>query len=372
MSSYHLVYSSFVLISENLYIGAMKIRPIHSFIVNHTVPIESSTTGRLPYAIQDGFLVFRITRAEGGDSSYGLLAFVFPESYETIRPHEHTIMDKLSEKKQDILSGKLVDKPVCLLYYQADDITRALITGFEQGEKITRIRQGEFAYEYALCDRAQWARDLIGSVDGLDKMVIADGHHRTAAYFAQRQNQESDPGLFCALMPLDQIKVHSYHRKISFDQPLLLEFLVHLHSQYKIENTTVDHVLEAFGPWKKETDQMFYYHKGQWATMDRIPDGLATRPGSADLLLEFEEQIFVPFCQQLGLQVYDHMEYISGSELEIDGLVPRSDEILLLFPPVDPQFLWDASIRGEVMPAKSTWIEPRMPSDVIQVPSSYE
>lgn len=354
--------------SENLYIAAMKISPIHSFLIEHPVPIESSITGRFPFAIQEGFVVFRVTRMEDHQVSYGFLAYIYPESYETIRPHEHVILDKLCVKKQDILSGKLVNKPVCLLYHQADDITQALVSGFERGKNITHIRQGEFLYEYVICDRADWARELIALVGNLEKMVIADGHHRTAAYFAHREDQESDPGLFCAIMPLDHINVHSYHRRITIDPRQLSNFTAQLHARYKMERTTIEQVMEATGPTKVGGGQMYCYHKGQWSSLDQISDGTGRRPGSADLLQEFEKEVFGPFCENHGLNVYDHMEFISGSELDLENLDPNSEEILLLFPPVDPRFLWDASIRGEVMPAKSTWIEPRMPSDIIQVP----
>lgn len=358
--------------SENLYIAAMKISPIHSFLIEHPVPPESNITGRFPFTIPEGFVVFRVTRMKDDQVSYGFLAYIFPEGYETIRPHEHVILDKLSVKKQDILSGKLVNKPVCLLYHQADDITKALISGFEQGKKVTHIYEGAFKYEYVICDRADWARELIALVDNLEKMVIADGHHRTAAYFAHREGQKSDPGLFCAIMPLDQIYVRSYHRKITLNQHQIRDFTGQLYARYKAERSTREQVMAAIGPLKNAEEKIFSFHKGQWNSLEPISDDAGRRPGSADLLLEFEKEVFEPFCEHHGLNVYDHMEFISGSELELGNMDPSTQEILLLFPPVDPRFLWESSIRGEVMPAKSTWIEPRMPSDIIQVPYCYE
>lgn len=346
----------------------MKITPIRTFQLGNQFPVESGITGHFPMSIQDGFILFRVTDAIG-QQVYGFLARTFPESYEKIRPHEQVIPEKLTTKKKDLQSGVVIRKPVCLLYRSDESIINHLFAGFEEGKLISHIQQDENLYEYVVYDRADWAHQLIVLIGGLGKMVIADGHHRTAAYFTNREEKGRDPGLFSAILPLDQVKVHSYHRKIKVNDSQSRELEVLLTTHYVVMDTPLDDAFGLHDSPDAEVDYILVHNQGKWRKLQPRNDD-SIRPGSADLLMHFEENVLEPFCSLNEMETYDQVDFISGTELELKDLDAASGDLLFLFPPVSREYLWDASIRGEIMPPKSTWIEPRMPEGIIQVPNS--
>lgn len=349
----------------------MKIKTINSIIVNNPVPIESGTSGRYPLFIDDGYMVFRVSGIRDKHISFGLLARVFPENYETIRPHEHVIYEKLAIKKQDILVDRMSNKPVCLLFHPKEEITRLIKRGFDLGKRITHYTYENHLYEYVICDRSDWVHELTMLLHDIPQMVIADGHHRTAAYFSHRQENE-DFGLFSALMSLDQVSVRSYHRKINLPGSVIVHFRTHLGEHYDVSPASEQHIRYLTKYGQPDDQSILVYHQQKWNRLDPKKPTSKIRSGSADLLHQFEQHFFQPFCQMSDLNFNQYLEYISGSEIEMDNLHLDNTEFLFVFPAVDPKFLWDASLRGEIMPAKSTWIEPRMLTDIIQVPHDYE
>lgn len=349
----------------------MQIRPIHTFQVGNIFPVESGVSGNYPLYVKHGFIVFRVTRSNR-KPSFGFLTLLDPERPEMILPHEQVIPTKVDSKVAEAQAESFSIKPVCLLHVPMERLTGHLIAGFEKGKVIASHTQGYWLYEYAIFDDAIWADQLTELFADQKSLVIADGHHRTAAYFAIRQDSDDDPGLFSAIMSLDQVEVHSYHRKIRIKKEYHSGFYELLEKMYEVTDlpTGQDYSVDQ---WKCSDDYTIVMRtrKG-WSRLRPVKGSSSIRPGSADLLVQFEEEILDVFCRDNSLEPHDLMEFISGSEFDLDELQPDANDFLFLFPPVSHEFLWASSLRGEILPAKSTWIEPRMPSNIIQVPNTRE
>ena len=353
---------------ENLYISPMKITPIPYLQLQHPTPPESKHTGMSPLNIKEGFVVFRISGPLPSHHTYGLLAYVFPTNPQSIRPHEQVLSKRLIEKKHEVLSAKMRNKPVALLYHSRDELTRLLVEGFYSGDRIATWTIDEHEYAYVVNAHPDWNREIAIALEKLDALVIADGHHRTYIYFERFYNQKKDYGLFSAIMPLEQIRIFAYHRVLLLDSELGVEFIHDLSKKYKMYDIGEQggNIPESDG------ESLLFLHQKKWKKLIPIHDAHIPRPGSPDLLTQFESATLIPFCNIRDLNISEHWLYISA--LELPSTVERisDEEMVFVFPPVEPIFLWDSSIRGEVMPAKSTWIEPRMPSDLILVPNNYE
>ena len=347
----------------------MKIAPVHAIQIGMDFPVETGISGRFPLFIKHGYIVLKMSGVVD-QPTYALLVRAFPESYDTIHAHENVILEKLTDKTLDLTSGAVINKPVCLLYQPNKIIAGLLQTGFENGRMVVRHQQAETSYEYAIFDNEEWAGQVTQTIGLLEHLVIADGHHRTAAYFRIREESHEDHGLFCALLPLDQVKVHAYHRRVMMDDAQFSEFRNFFRSYYAVRFISIEEAREIQHRLESGIDILLLYHKGKWRKLNPLSGEASRRKGSADLLLEFEELVLNPFFHHSGLLAYEQVEYVSGMELNLEDLDPERNEVILIFPPVSRQFLWQSSLKGELMPAKSTWIEPRMPSDVIQVPNN--
>ncbi len=351
-----------------MYISPMKIKPISYLQLQHRTPPESKQTGMSPLHIKEGFIVFRISGPLPSHHTYGLLAYVFPTSPQSIRPHEQVLSKRLTEKKHEVLSAKMRNKPVALLYRSRDELTRLLEEGFFSGDRIATWTIDKHEYAYVVNTHPDWNREMAIAMEKLDALVIADGHHRTHIYFERFYNQKKDYGLFGAIMPLEQIRILAYHRVLVLNSELGREFIQALSNGYKMYD------IGEQGSNIPETDgeSILFLHQKKWKKLFPIHDAHIPRSGSPDLLMHFENATLIPFCHRRDLNISEVSLYISAPELPSTVEKISDEQWVFVFPSVDPGFLWDSSLRGEVMPAKSTWIEPRMPSDLILVPNNYE
>lgn len=343
----------------------MKIRPIEAFLLKNDMPVESGIFGEFPMFVPLGFVVFKITGG-GDDPIYGFLALVFPASKAEIRPHENIIPEKLNLKKQALESGGHGTKPVCLLHTPDGSIQEHLEKGFEQGRTIYSHQMDQFRYEYAVCEVKTWAQELIILMGQLRHMVIADGHHRTAAYFAHYPAGEKDKGLYSAILALDQVRVHSYHRRLHIKETSAESLLKYLREYFVFYEASQVEVSEWCERSDYDLQYIYLWYPGRWNRLVLRDGDFNIRSGSADMHRFIEERVLIPFCAENGEELQKVVEYLSGPEWKAND--ERTEhEFLILFPPVSPTFLWESTARGELMPAKSTWIAPRMPDQVIQV-----
>ncbi len=341
----------------------MKIRPIEAFLLENDMPVESGIFGKFPLFVPDGFVVFRIT-GENDDPIYGFLARVFPGSKTEIRPHENIIPEKFYLKKDTVQSGAHPPKPVCLLHAPDGAIRKLLKQGFDQGKIIMNRQMGAFRYEYAVCEMKSFTQDLMDMMDHMDSMVIADGHHRTAAYFALEPSKRD--GLYSAIFALDEIRVHSYHRRLHIQDSLTESLVERFREYFDFYKASRDEVIEWSDRNGDDSQYIYLWHQGGWSRLVLRDGDFQIRSGSADMHRLVEEHVLNPFYVQTGQSLQEAVEYLSGPEWK--GNDERIEgTILILFPPVSPTFLWESTARGELMPAKSTWIAPRMPDNVIQV-----
>ncbi|MBY5958271.1 DUF1015 family protein [Membranicola marinus] len=344
----------------------MKIRPIHTFQIENPFPIESGVFGQYPLTLDQGFIVFRVTKPDR-EPAFGFLALTYPDHPSMIRPHEKVILQKVDAKKNEAESESFLTKPVCLLYGPNKGLTEHLIEGFDPEKVLVRREQDDFLYEYTVYDDAVWADQLMSLFARQESLVIADGHHRTAAYWAMREKNDGNSGLFSAILSLDQVDVRSYHRQIHIPKGSEMDFYQLLERVYEIEEWHGGMTIKSTDQIGPEERMILMQVEKKWNRLYPRNNSALIRKGSADLLAQFEERVVGAFCSDTKSDIHDLMNFVTGRELE--NLPSGKNDFIFLFPPVSHEFLWDSSHRGEVLPAKSTWIEPHMPSGIIQIPN---
>src|SRR5690606_21214148 len=127
---------------------------------------------------------------------------------------------------------------------------------------VVRHQQAEPRYEYAIFDNEEWAGQVTQNIGSLEHLVIADGHHRTAAYFRIREESHEDHGLLCALLPLDQVKVHAYHRRVMMDDSQFSEFRNFFRTHYDVRHIPLEQVMEIHHSLESGIDFLLLYHQG--------------------------------------------------------------------------------------------------------------
>jgi uncharacterized protein (DUF1015 family) len=188
---------------------------------------------------------------------------------------------------------------------------------------------------------------------GQRRHYVADGHHRVAATVARWRGHGSPRGgtVLCVLYPESQTHLLAFHRLVA--GPIDTEsLLVGLKERYNIS------VVEEPTPARPIADHgTFGLHLGaQWYELKRRSDERADGASGLDVAL-IDHEILRPL---LGVfSGHERVSYVSdlADVIEVAATHPEHALFLLAAPTHDE--LIDIAERGEVMPPKSTYIEPK-------------
>lgn len=326
--------------------------------------------GRYPAILHTGYILIRITAVSGNRESIGFLCWLDPDQTNRILPHEKVISERVEMKIREREEEPSFNKPVCLLHQNEQELIDHIRLGILKGEIFVSRMVGDLLYEYVAIKEKEWADQLSVIMDRIRCMVIADGHHRTAACLKRRKSGKEDPGLFAAVLSLDQVRVRSYQREFLIHPDHIEDFQTQIRKHYNLHKLNVKP--EEINALIASLDDASFIckYKGDWNELIELDTTFFSRPGSADLLDRFQSNIIQPYLDKYHLKLSNIISLRSVEERVNQPTKIGMNKMVFFFPPVSSQFLWAASLRGETLPAKSTWIEPRMLSDIIQVPNT--
>lgn len=206
--------------------------------------------------------------------------------------------------------------------------------GVEQ--KVWRIEDSQATAE--LCDELDASR-----------LYIADGHHRVAASLRQwlLAGRPPEAGLLCVIYPMDGLRVSSFHRRVPgpVDAPHLLALLA---KEFDVS--------QAAGPVAVSGGFGVYVGR-RW--FDARFEGVR-REGSAGLDVSIlHDRVLEPLAREAGLR---HDVEVVPARRSLDELVEQCDgddgALFTLAPPALDVVVAVAD-RGETMPPKATYFEPK-------------
>ncbi|MEM7163199.1 MAG: DUF1015 domain-containing protein [Bacteroidota bacterium] len=233
---------------------------------------------------------------------------------------------------------------------------------------ISQTKKDRPLYDFSTTNRVRhklWAigqESLIQEVEKsfkeIPELYIADGHHRCASsYLLSQQNQikENHPyNFFMSLfVPESQLKIFEFNRLIKDLNGMdAREFLEALEEHFEISLKE-----ELFEPSKK--GQFSLYLNEQWYSLNckRITDLL-----DAQLL---NELVLAPLLDIKDLRNDKRVGFIGGkgAALRMKAAVDKNKFTAAFgLYPVDISELKGIADKGEIMPPKSTYIEPKLRS----------
>lgn len=289
-----------------------------------------------------------------------------------IKKHEHTKPDKVEDRTRHIEACQ-ANTGTILVTYRNDTIVDAIIA-----DQMTQVPLYDFISEDGV-GHTVWkldvqARDgLVKAFEGLDNLYVADGHHRTAAAenYAKKMRkknpnytgQEEFNYYLAMIAPENNLYVMDYNRVLTdLNGHSLEEYLDLVGKIFHIEA-----VGQAYKPEKKY--QYGMYINDQWYKLDVREEVVAeirekSKNTAIDLLdvSLLHDLLIEPI---LGIDVpqkdkrIDFIGGIRGLE-EIEKRVDQDMKLgFVLYPTAIEELMAVADMDG-VMPAKSTWFEPKV------------
>lgn len=304
-------------------------------------------------------------------SFVGLIAGISIDDYQngTIKIHEQTITrrERLFKDYLDVCNFNA--EPV-LLTYPDDDLIENTVNHHLSTPPVYDFSttDGLRHQLWTVQDEAALTR-ISAQFAAKSCIYIADGHHRSASSsllgIERRQKNQSHTGnemynyLMACLIPESQLRIYDYNRVVndlnghSYDT-----FMNLLNEDFEIILTNT-----AAPPDQLHSFSM--YLNGQWFSLR-----LRNVPISASPVDSLDAEILSKLVLQKHLGIHDpktdpRIEFVSG-KVGMDGLQMYADKkkmqlAFALFPVTTTQ-LKAVADADQIMPPKTTWIEPKLRS----------
>lgn len=324
---------------------------------------------------QDPDRVFYLYRqVMGGHAQTGLVAAASVEEYDRglILKHELTRADKEDDRTKhvDALGGN--DEPVFLTYRAQGDIDALVKEGMGGApeydfESTDGVRHTFWVVPQAL---GQKLKDAFARVE---KLYIADGHHRSAAASRVRAlRREAGAGegghdfFLAVVFPHDQMQIFDYNRVVKdlngLDEPA---FLQRLSEKFEVSDA-------ASGDRKPGRARAFrMYLGGKWRALlakgGSYPD---TPVGRLDVSI-LQQNLLAPVLGIGDPRTDKRIHFVGGIRgvQELERLVDGGEyQVAFALHPTSLEELMAIADAGEIMPPKSTWFEPKLRSGLVLHP----
>jgi len=306
---------------------------------------------------------------------YGIVGAASVADYEnnTIKKHEDTIADREDTFKEYLKTVGFNAEPV-LLAYPDNDILKDIF------EKVSSERaEYEFTTTYKdthylwIVNDEKYVEEIKKQFAKMDKMYIADGHHRSASsYLLAQDKREENPehtgeepyNFFMSYcIPESNLIIHEFNRLVKDLNGLdKEEFLIKLDTYFRIENLGETY----YKPGKKGHFSMYldgdfyslYLRKQQYQYTDAL--------SKLDVQILYET-VLKPILGIEDLRNDDRISYThgKGEMASIKGYVD-SGEYAVGFGMLPSTIDEVKQIADEnlVMPPKATYIEPKLRSGI--------
>jgi len=313
---------------------------------------------------EPAYYVYRQTNSV--DSFTGVIAGVAVEEYSggNVKIHEETITkrEKIFHEYLEITGFNA--EPVLLAYEDRDEINQI----------VSQITNDRPEYEFYTTDKVKHEMWLLQNrevqtwleieMENVESLYIADGHHRSASSSLVSQihgGETSAPhnSFMSLLMPKSQLKIYDYNRLVhDLNGMTSADFIEKLRDSFIVEQH-----MDVYKP--NSLHNLSCYVDNTWYSLtvrpEKIGDGLIDKLDSRILT----NLVLKPLLDIQDLKTDDRIDFMNG-RVGMRGLETAVDSggfvAAFALYPVTFEQLKEVSDAKEIMPPKSTWIEPKLRS----------
>ncbi|WP_353097902.1 DUF1015 domain-containing protein [Empedobacter brevis] len=324
--------------------------------------------------IQDksSFYIYQVIQSDGRETK-GLLGLVSIEDYRNnkIKKHEETLERRVELFAEYLKESHFHAEPVLLTYPPAQRVDLLIDTEMKR-KPILKIEEANGTQHLLWrVDNRLNLKQLKDSIEKLEELYIADGHHRMESSerytkFATESSKEKVYGneafnyTLALLVSNKELMINDYNRLIQDLNGLSPgEFIQRLEAYFEI----IPKKEELTVPTKKH--HLVMYLDGQFYSL-YVKNNLLHTEGLSELdTYIFEETVLKPILNIQDSKKDKRVHYECGTrdKAGIEALKNKVDHhdyvAAFAFYPVDVKDLQLISDLGLKMPPKSTYIEPK-------------
>jgi len=322
-----------------------------------------------------GLLVYR--QRMGDAVQTGVVGCASVEEYRrgAIAVHEHTRPDKENDRTRHIEVLGAHDEPVFLMYRPDASGAAAVadaMTRVTSGIPDVEVAADNVAHTLWTVQDADTIEALVAAFGRIPTLYIADGHHRSAAAARVWDDIGADAGddaeaafFPVVAFPADDLTVMAYNRAVrDLGGHTPAAFLEALAAIFDIQPSS-----DTPTPGRH---QFGLYMCGDWHLLT-VRDGTVDESdpiARLDVSL-LQDHVLAPILGIVDPRTDKRASFVGGirGTEELVRLVDSGDfAAAFALHPTEPDEVMDVADRGEVMPPKSTWFEPKLRSGLFVHP----
>ncbi len=296
-----------------------------------------------------------------GRAQTGIFGCVSVDDYDAdvILKHEKTRLAKEDDRTRHILTQRAHAEPV-MLTFRDSDVIADLMTACEAGESPLYDLTADDGVRHTVW-RFPDPGPLVEAFAGIDRLYVADGHHRCkAASRAAAETAGEEVRFFPAvLFPMGMMHIMPYNRIVRRVPGGVTALLGALDERVGLDRDA---------PASPETaGTVSLYAEGTWFGF-RLPE--SSRSGVTDHLDvgRLTEFVLEPLLGITDPRTDANIDFVGGirGTRELETLVDAgAAEIAFSMAPTSIEQLVEVSDAGLLMPPKSTWFEPKLRSGLL-------
>ncbi|MFW9873492.1 MAG: DUF1015 domain-containing protein [Candidatus Thorarchaeota archaeon] len=304
-------------------------------------------------------------------SHQGLIIGIALKDYEegNIVKHEYTREKPLKDRTNHIVATHVAAGLVWTVFKANKNINKII----EQiKEKKTKFRFTKYGYEHIL-----WQETDSTIIDKLkelfqnEKIYIADGHHRAASAAEYRKiqlgkatqeekSEESWQYLLAYVASDDQIRILPYNRVVRKLPISETDFIKKLEEIFNIE-----FMEKAFNPVQK--NEIAICIRSNWYKLTFKSKKFKTKRESLDVAI-LQDNVLEPILGISDPRSDENIFFVGGIQdpKEMEKYISeKGNDLFFNLYPVDIRDLELIADKGDVMPPKSTWFDPKVLSGLV-------
>ncbi|MBX3164349.1 MAG: DUF1015 domain-containing protein [Bacteroidetes bacterium] len=313
---------------------------------------------------------------KSGTTYVGIIGCISIDDYinGVIKIHEQTLTEREEKLKDYLEVCEFNAEPVLFCYPDDKEIEQVC----------TNVMNYRPDYDFTTTDKVQhtlWVINKTKSIETIAQrfaqmpaIYIADGHHRSASSTLlgnvkrkEKKNfngQEAFNFYLGVFFSESQLKIYDYNRVVTDMNGLSVEDLLQkLKSAFEVKEISAS----IFKPTKQHEFSM--YVAGQWYSLTAKENTFDSKNpvGSLDAFI-LTEHILSPIFNIHDLKTDKRVGFIpgiKGAEALKKAVDDKKAEIAFGLYPVTMQHLKWIADTNNIMPPKSTWVEPKMRSGLV-------
>lgn len=314
---------------------------------------------------KDSFYVYR--QQYQGFDTLGIIAGVSVEEYLTgkIKIHEHTLTKREETFKKYLDVCNFNAEPVLLTYEDNPKINSLIESYLTQRAEYEFTTTDDKTHHLWTISDDNAKEQLEKYFDEVESLYIADGHHRSASSVLYAKAHQNDPNelkqhFLGILVPHSKLKIYDYNRVVTSLNGLSEEEFLERVKEY----CDVTPIRGFRKPTKKNQISMLLGNKTYQIVPKQEYVDLNHPVNSLDAQI-LNDLILDPILDIKDPKTDDRLLFVDGTKgiKGIKSLMKRAKgKVAFALFPVSFEELKKVSDTGNIMPPKSTWIEPKLRS----------